>query len=207
VSEPTATVTISHPAPAVLDRLAAAWRSLFGLEARVTVTADRCPQVAVTSETAVAFLEFVAGGQKASYRRIPAAVLASPRDMVLAYLQGLLAYAGVARVAGAATVTIGLASASLLDDLQAVLTNLGIVHRRGEGEIAVAGDAARDLFDLAPPADPGCWPRRPRCSSAATCRAVPATSCPDCRPGSSTCWCRRNGAASGRSSGTPSSGT
>ncbi len=35
VSESTATVTISHPAPAVLDRLAGAWRSLFGLEARV----------------------------------------------------------------------------------------------------------------------------------------------------------------------------
>ncbi|HMC79056.1 MAG TPA: LAGLIDADG family homing endonuclease, partial [Acidimicrobiia bacterium] len=151
VSESTATITISHPAPAVLDRVAAAWRSLFGLEARTVAADGRCPQVVVTSETASAFLEFVAGAEKASYRRIPAAVLASPREMVLAYLQGLLAHAGVARVAGAATVTIGLASATLLDDLQAVLTNLGVVHRRVDGEVVVTGDAARDLFDLVPP--------------------------------------------------------
>jgi len=81
-------------------------------------------------------------------------VLASPRAMVLAYLQGLLASAGVARTAGAATVTIGLASATLLDDLQSVLTNLGVVHRRVDSEVVVTGDAARDLFDLVPPADP-----------------------------------------------------
>ncbi len=154
VSESTATVTISHPAPAVLDRLAGAWRSLFGLDARVTDAEGRCPQVAVTSETAVAFLEFVAGNEKAAYRRIPAAVLASPRDMVLAYLQGLLAGAAVGRTAGAAMVTIGLASATLLDDLQAVLTNLGVVHRRVDSEVVITGDHARDLFDLVPPTDP-----------------------------------------------------
>jgi hypothetical protein len=74
--------------------------------------------------------------------------------VVLAYLQGLLAGAGVARIAGAATVTIGLASAPLLDDLQSVLTNLGVVHRRVDSEVVVTGDAARDLFDLVPPSDP-----------------------------------------------------
>jgi len=164
VSESTATVTISHQAAPVLDRLTSAWRSLFGLEARITTAAQgsggvpqdggRPPQVAVTSETAVAFLEFVAGGEKAAFRRIPAAVLASPRDMVLAYLQGLLASAGVARTAGAATVTIPLGSATLLEDLQSVLTNLGVVHRRLDGEVVISGDCARDLFDLVPPADP-----------------------------------------------------
>jgi hypothetical protein len=81
-------------------------------------------------------------------------VLASPRDMVLAYLQGLLANATVARTAGAATVSIGLGSATLLDDLQSVLTNLGVVHRRLDAEVVVSGDSARDLFDLVPPADP-----------------------------------------------------
>ena len=163
VSESTATITISHQAPAVLDRLVGAWRNAFGLEARVVSAEGRCPQVVVTSETAAAFLEFVAGKpgvggapqkDRAAFRRIPAAVLASPRAMVLAYLQGLLAGAGVARVAGAATITIGLASAPLLDDVQAVLTNLGVVHRRVGGEVVVSGDAARDLFDLVPPADP-----------------------------------------------------
>ena len=100
ISESTATVTISHPAPAVLDRLAGAWRSLFGLEARMVTAEGRCPQVAVTSETAVAFMEFVAGAP--GVRGVPGRtgrpsggsrlrVLASPRDMVLAYLQGLLA--------------------------------------------------------------------------------------------------------------------
>jgi len=154
ISESTATVTISHPASAVLDRLTGAWRSLFGLEARVVTAEGRCPQVAVTSETAAAFLEFVAGSEKAAFRRIPTAVLASPRDMVLAYLQGLLAYAGVARTAGAATVSIGLGSGTLLEDLQSVLTNLGVVHRRVDSEVVVSGDSARDLFDLVPPADP-----------------------------------------------------
>jgi hypothetical protein len=154
VSESTATITISHPSPAVLDRLMAAWKSLFGLEARIATAEGRCPQVMVTSETAAAFLEFLAGSEKAAFRRIPAAVLASPRHMVLAYLQGLLAGAGAARVAGAATVTIGLASVTLLDDLQSVLTNLGVVHRRIDGEVVVTGDAARDLFDLVPPVDP-----------------------------------------------------
>jgi adenosylcobalamin-dependent ribonucleoside-diphosphate reductase len=154
ISESTATVTISHPAQAVLDRLAGAWRTLFGLEARAITSGGRNPQVAVTSETAVAFLGFVAGNEKAAFRRIPAAVLSSPRDMVLAYLQGLLAGAGVSRAAGAAAVTIGLGSASLLDDLQAVLTNLGVVHRRVDSEVVVTGDSARDLFDLVPPADP-----------------------------------------------------
>jgi hypothetical protein len=81
-------------------------------------------------------------------------VLASPRDMVLAYLQGLLANATVARTAGAATVSIGLGSATLLDDLQSVLTNLGVVHRRLDAEVAVSGDSARDLFALVPPVDP-----------------------------------------------------
>ncbi|MEW6474173.1 MAG: adenosylcobalamin-dependent ribonucleoside-diphosphate reductase [Actinomycetota bacterium] len=163
VSESTATVTISHPSSAVLDRLAGAWRSLFGLDARITTAEGRNPQVAVTSETAVAFLEFVAGTpgargvpgkDRAAYRRIPAAVLASPRDMVLAYLQGLLSGAAVSRTAGAATVTVGLGSATLLDDLQAVLTNLGVVHRRVDSEVVVSGDHARDLFDLVPPVDP-----------------------------------------------------
>ena len=154
ISESTATVTISHPAQAVLDRLSGAWRSLFGLEARIVASEGRSPQVAVTSETAVAFLGFVVGKEKATFRRIPAAVLASPRDMVLAYLQGLLANATVARTAGAATVSIGLGSATLLDDLQSVLTNLGVVHRRLDSEVAVSGDSARDLFDLVPPVDP-----------------------------------------------------
>ncbi|HYH49159.1 MAG TPA: adenosylcobalamin-dependent ribonucleoside-diphosphate reductase [Acidimicrobiia bacterium] len=163
VSESTATVTISHPAPAVLDRLAGAWRTLFGLEARVITSEGRNSQVAVTSETAVAFLAFVAGTpgvrgvpgkDLAAYRRIPAAVLSSPRDMVLAYLQGLLSGAGVSRTAGAAAVTVGLGSATLLDDLQSVLTNLGVVHRRLDSEVVITGDAARDLFDLVPPADP-----------------------------------------------------
>ena len=60
----------------------------------------------------------------------------------------------MARNAGAAAVTIGLGSATLLEDLQSVLTNLGVVHRRVDSEVVVSGDSARDLFDLVPPADP-----------------------------------------------------
>ena len=61
--------------------------------------------------------------------RIPDAVLRSPREMVLAFLQGLSLAAEVT-MCGTAKWAINSESPGLLDDLQAVLTNLGIVHER-----------------------------------------------------------------------------
>jgi hypothetical protein len=68
----------------------------------------------------------------------------------------VLLYARVAHSDGAVSVSLPLASATLLDDLQAVLTNLGIVHHRtrGEGELVVTGAAARRLLSTVSLVDP-----------------------------------------------------
>ena len=52
--------------------------------------------------------------------------------LVLAYLEGLFLAAQVNRAGGAATVSLDHAPSGLLDDLQAVLTNLGVLHRRAD---------------------------------------------------------------------------
>ncbi len=52
-----------------------------------------------------------------------------PREMVLAFLQGLSLAAEVT-MCGTAKWALSAESPGLLDDVQAVLTNLGIVHER-----------------------------------------------------------------------------
>jgi intein/homing endonuclease len=123
------TVTITNSVDGVLQRVAAAWRSEFGVEARIVHPVDRCPGVVVASKTVVEFLDYLGCGARASTKRIPDAVLTSPREMVLAFLQGLAldAYVSITTMPKWA---ICVDSPALLDDLQAVLTNLGIVHGR-----------------------------------------------------------------------------
>ena len=87
----------------------------------------------MSSKTFVEFLEYLGCGARASEKRIPDAVLRSPRPMVLSFLQGLALDAYVT-VRSAPKWAICVDSPALLDDLQAVLTNLGIVHRRFNSE-------------------------------------------------------------------------
>ncbi|HLF41882.1 MAG TPA: LAGLIDADG family homing endonuclease, partial [Acidimicrobiia bacterium] len=148
------TVTVAHPSPPVLERLASVWRARFGVDARISRPDGRCPSVSVASKTVVEFLDHIGAGERAAFRRIPDAVLASPRETVLAYVEGLLLTARAGRAAGALTVTVPLGSTPLLEDLQSVLTNLGVVHQRVDGEIEATGDAARRLLGLVPLADP-----------------------------------------------------
>ncbi|MGH9224166.1 MAG: LAGLIDADG family homing endonuclease [Acidimicrobiales bacterium] len=123
------TVTITNACPEVLERVASAWQNQFGLTARVVSQPDRCPSVAVSSKTVVEFLEHLGCGGRASSKRIPDAVLRSPREMVVAFLRGL-ALDACTTVATAPTWGICLDAPLLLDDLQAILTNLGFVHGR-----------------------------------------------------------------------------
>ncbi len=158
------TVSITNSVPAVRDRLVAAWRDLFGVDAKVAVSGDRCPQVVVASKTIVEFLEYLGCGSRASDKRIPDAVLRSPKPMVLAFLQGLALDAYVT-TSGMAKWAICLDSPGLLDDLQAVLTNLGVVHGRitkhdktydkDFGEVYTCGQHAQALLRLVPFAEPG----------------------------------------------------
>jgi intein/homing endonuclease len=154
------TVTITNSDEGVLARVAAAWRSEFGVDARITRQPGKCPGVVVASKTIVEFLEHLGAGSRATDRRIPDAVLRSPRPMVLAFLQGLFLDGYVSFGSGTDKMAICLASNGLLDDLQAMLTNLGVVHNRitkhnteyGKDfdEVLAHGPAAQMLSRLVP---------------------------------------------------------
>ena len=158
------TVCITNSVPAVRDRVVAAWRSVFDVEARVVDDGGRCPMVVVASKTIVEFLDHIDAGSNASAKRIPDTVLRSPRSMVLAYLQGLALDAYVS-VTSMPKWAICLDSPGLLDDLQAVLTNLGVVHgriqkfnkehKKSYGEVYATGEYAQRLVRLVPFAEPG----------------------------------------------------
>jgi ribonucleoside-diphosphate reductase alpha chain len=75
-------------------------------------------------------------------------VLRSPKEIVLAFLEGVAPGVGWA-TGGECAGTIRVASERLLDDLQAVLTNLGVLHTRGASELRATGGTAEGiLFSL-----------------------------------------------------------
>jgi ribonucleoside-diphosphate reductase alpha chain len=123
------TVTITNSVPEILVRVRDAWRSEFGLAARIVEQPGKSPSVVVSAKAVVEFLDALGCGSRASDKRIPDAVLRSPRSMVLAFLQGLALDAYVT-TSTAPKWAICLDSPELLDDLQAVLTNLGVRHGR-----------------------------------------------------------------------------
>jgi len=139
-------------------RLAAAAERLFGVTAVI-----QDGRVEFRSQVAVELLDEVGSGQCAIHKRIPDAVLRSPREMVMAYLQGLFLAAEVT-MCGTAKWAITAESPGLLDDLQAVLTNVGIVHeratryRKADGrpydEIFAVGEQAHNLLTMVPFLDP-----------------------------------------------------
>ncbi|MFP5319943.1 MAG: adenosylcobalamin-dependent ribonucleoside-diphosphate reductase [Acidimicrobiia bacterium] len=158
-SRSTWTVVITNADEGVLERVASAWRNLFGLRPRVVRQPGKCPGVVVSSKTLVEFLEHLGCGSRASNKRIPDVVLRSPREMVLAFLQGL-ALDAYTTVATAPKWAICLDSPGLLDDLQAVLSNLGVLHGRVDkrnrtngkayGEVYVTGEQAQHVLRLVP---------------------------------------------------------
>ena len=123
------TITITNSVPAVLNRVREAWLTVFGLPARITDQPGKCAGVVVSSKAVVEFMNALGCGTRSSDKRIPDAVLHSPREMVLAFLQGLALDAYVT-TGGSSKWAICLDSAPLLDDLQAVMTNLGVLHSR-----------------------------------------------------------------------------
>ncbi|HET6755173.1 MAG TPA: LAGLIDADG family homing endonuclease, partial [Jiangellaceae bacterium] len=159
----THTVVITNSVESVLERVAAAWRREFGVATRITREPGKCPGVVVSSKTIVEFLDYLGCGGRASEKRIPDALLRSPRPMVLAFLQGLALDAYVTTGAMAKW-AICLDAPRLLDDLQAILTNLGIVHGRiskfdpkyGKSfdEVYASGEQAQRLVELVPFCEP-----------------------------------------------------
>jgi ribonucleoside-diphosphate reductase alpha chain len=157
------TIVTTNSVEGVLERVAAAWRSEFGVEARIVRPVGRCAAVVVASKTIVEFLEYLGCGARASTKRIPDSVLRSPRQMVLSFLQGLSLDAYVS-VTSMPKWAICLDSPSLLDDLQSVLTNLGVLHGRSSkynrtyektyDEVYATGRHAQHLARLVPFMEP-----------------------------------------------------
>jgi adenosylcobalamin-dependent ribonucleoside-diphosphate reductase len=157
------TINITNAVPEVRRHLVDLWRSLFGVSAVEAQSGDRCPQVIAASKTIVEFLDHLGMGSRAADKRIPDAVLRSPRSAVLAFLQGLSLDAYVT-VSGQPKWAICLDAPALLDDLQSILTNLGIPQGRiskfnkdygkSYDEVYVTGRAAQDLCALIPFVEP-----------------------------------------------------
>ncbi|TDD51605.1 hypothetical protein E1263_29940 [Kribbella antibiotica] len=120
-------VIITNSVLHILQRVQAAWSSCFGLTARITHQVDRCPGVVVSSKRLVEFLELLGCGSRASDKAIPEVVMASTREHVLAFLQGL-ALDGYTANTGAGKWAICLESRRAIDSLQELLTRLGIVN-------------------------------------------------------------------------------
>ncbi len=151
------TVTLTNADFGVLHRIRDAANAAFGLEGRLSESPGKCPGAVFSSKTLVEFLEYLGCGARASAKRIPDAVLRSTREHVIAFLEGLSldAYVQSGKISKWA---ICLDSPALLDDLQAVLTNIGIVHSRIEkynarydktyGEVYASGRAARRMVEL-----------------------------------------------------------
>ena len=158
-SRSTWTVTVTNADGVVLQRVVEAARLCFGITPRIRRPADGCPSVEITSKTVVEFLDYLGCGAGASAKRIPDAVLRSPREHVISFLQGLWLDADTSSTAMAEW-AICLESPGLLDDLQAVLSNLGIptgrltrydpVHATSYGEVYAAGRHAQRLVAMVP---------------------------------------------------------
>lgn len=153
------TVTLTNSDLAVLDRIREAAHKSFGLDGRLLRYLGKCPGVSFSSKTLVEYLSYLGCGTRASEKRIPDAILASERTHVLSFLQGLSLDAYVTS-GPQKKWAICVDSPGLLDDLQALLTNLGIVHSRirkynstydkSYDEVYASGQAARALLDLVP---------------------------------------------------------
>ena len=128
VSRTVHTVRIANTDEGVIARLVTLAHEQFGITARVTRQADKCPSVELSSKTLVEFFDYLGCGDRSQTKRIPDAVLRSPRTMVVAFLEGLSLDSYIP--SSLPKWAICLASNGLLDDLQAVLTNLGFVHSR-----------------------------------------------------------------------------
>ena len=153
------TVIVTNSEDAVLEEVAEAARVCFDVEAKIRRPADRCPSVEISSKAIVEFLEYLGCGHNAQTKRIPDAILRSPRELVVSFLQGLALDAYVTMYAEHKW-AICLDAPKLLDDLQAVLTNLGIVNGRvtkfnriygkSYDEVYAAGEHARRMVEIVP---------------------------------------------------------
>jgi hypothetical protein len=142
-------VIVTNSVLDILRRVQEAWASCFGLTARITHQTDRCPGVIVSSKRLVEFLELLGCGSRASDKAIPDVVMASTREHVLAYLQGL-ALDGYTANTGAGKWAICVESSRLIDGMQELLTRLGIVNAQIKKFSRQTGKTYLELYAAGP---------------------------------------------------------
>ena len=123
-------VILTNADEGVLHLAVELWEECFGLKARITRQADRCPGVVVSSKSLVLWMRDLECGQRARDKRVPWPVMGSSRDVVLAFLQGLALDAYTSSIGANAKWAICVDSPALLDDLQQLLRWMGIVSGR-----------------------------------------------------------------------------
>ncbi|TRZ98968.1 MAG: hypothetical protein D4R81_10050 [Nitrospiraceae bacterium] len=159
------TVHITNSEPTVLHRLADIAKKQFNLAARLVHQKNRCPGLKLSSKTLVEFFDSLNCGHSAWHKNIPGIILQSPKEGVLAFLQGLFLDGSACKQSkGSPKFNFVSASKTLLNDLQAILTNLGIVHNRltsynskvkkTYGIIMASGIHAQQLMRLVPFLEP-----------------------------------------------------
>ncbi len=149
ISRSTWTIRITSSVESVLERLAASVRATFGIEPAIRHPENRCPFVEISSRTVGQLFEQLGCGAGVSAKRIPDVVLRSTREHVLTFLQGL-ALGAYVTVAPMGKWGICLDSSAMLDDLQAVLTNLGVVHGRIGKPNATNGKTYDEVYATGP---------------------------------------------------------
>jgi hypothetical protein len=157
-------VVITNAVPEVLVRVAAAAEAVFCVPARVVRPPTRCSYVVIASKRLVEFIDFLGCGARSQVKRIPSWVLGSSWSHVRAFMEGLFLDAFTAWMGETPKWGLSVGSPGLLDDVQAVLTNLGVLHGRCEkrdaatgnlfGEVYAVGEHAQALLRAVPFAEP-----------------------------------------------------
>jgi hypothetical protein len=154
------TVSITNADRGVLELAAQLISEHFAVEPYIQTGFDRCGSARLASKRFIEWLDFIGAGRTAYVKRIPPAVLDAPRDAAIAFLRGLALDGYTTLSGGSPRWALCVASGLLLDDLQVLLTRLGIVHSRIEkwnaeygrsyGEVYASGRHAQRLIGLAP---------------------------------------------------------
>lgn len=140
------TVVITNSVDEVLQDVSSCAERALGLRARTVHPPNRCPYVAISSKTFVELLDHLGCGDSSHVKRIPKPVLRAPESLVIAFLEGLFLDAFTAWMGSTPKWGISVASAGLLDDLQILLTRMGIVHGRIEKLDAVTGNTYGEVY-------------------------------------------------------------
>lgn len=154
------TVSITNADTHVLELGAQLISEHFAVEPFIQTGYGRCGSTRLASKRFIEWLDFIGAGRTAYEKRIPPVVLHGPRDSAIAFLRGLALDGYTTLVGRSPRWAICVASSGLLDDLQVLLTRLGIVHSRLEkwnaeyqrsyGEVYVCGRHAQTIIALAP---------------------------------------------------------